>query len=118
VCSVSSSLPMLVVFPILLRRPPTPTLFPYTTLFRSTGLDYSGKEEGNYSLSFNDVLGGSQSTFTPMQMAEAYSTLGNGGTYNERSEEHTSELQSRFDVVCRLLLEKKKNNFGTLDLED
>src|SRR5699024_11662690 len=50
---------------------------------QKTGLDYSGKEEGNYSLTFNDVLGGSQSTFTPMQMAEAYSTLGNGGTYNE-----------------------------------
>ncbi|WP_411841830.1 transglycosylase domain-containing protein [Salinicoccus sp. HZC-1] len=47
------------------------------------GLDYSDKGEGNYTLSFNDVLGGRESTFTPMQMAEAYSTLGNGGTYNE-----------------------------------
>lgn len=49
----------------------------------NVGLDYSEKDEGNYTLSFNDVLGGSQSTFTPLQMAEAYSSFGNGGTYNE-----------------------------------
>lgn len=48
----------------------------------SVGLDYSEKAEGDYSLSFNDVLGGYESRFTPLQMAEAYATLGNGGTYN------------------------------------
>ena len=50
---------------------------------QNVGLDYSNKNDGNYSLTFNDVLGGSQSTFTPLQMAEAYSAIGNGGTYNE-----------------------------------
>lgn len=47
------------------------------------GLDYSNKNEGDYDVSFNDVLGGNQSAFTPLQMAEAYSTLGNNGEYNE-----------------------------------
>ena len=47
------------------------------------GLDYSEKQEGDYTLSFNDVLGGGGSAFTPLQMAEAYSAFGNGGTYNE-----------------------------------
>ncbi|MFC3418216.1 transglycosylase domain-containing protein [Salinicoccus hispanicus] len=48
----------------------------------NVGLDYSEKAEGDYTLSFNDVLGGYESRFTPLQMAEAYATLGNGGTYN------------------------------------
>ena len=47
------------------------------------GLDYSNKNEGDYDVSFNDVLGGNQSAFSPLQMAEAYSTLGNNGEYNE-----------------------------------
>lgn len=47
------------------------------------GLDYSKKEEGNYSLTFNDVLGGSESKFSPLQMAQAYAAFGNGGTFNE-----------------------------------
>lgn len=49
----------------------------------SVGLDYSNKGEGDYEVSFNDVLGGNQSAFSPLQMAEAYSTLGNNGQYNE-----------------------------------
>lgn len=49
----------------------------------NVGLDYSDKDEGEYDVSFNDVLGGNQSAFTPLQMAEAYSTLGNNGEYNE-----------------------------------
>src|SRR5699024_12794436 len=72
-------------FFLLLRRPPRSTLFPYTTLFRSL-----------YVVS---KLFSSSSIFT-------YETL--SLTSNGRSEEHTSELQSRFDLVCRLLLEKKK----------
>src|SRR5690349_23561389 len=66
----------------MLRRPPRSTLFPYTTLFRS-----------KMALVFRWYLGQS-------------SHWANAG---ERSEEHTSELQSRRDLVCRLLLEKKKD---------
>src|SRR5438067_11117154 len=74
-------------FFLLLRRPPRSTLFPYTTLFRSPR---------------------SRSTATacwpPSPTSSRCSTARPG-----RSEEHTSELQSRFDLVCRLLLEKKKS---------
>src|SRR5438105_6031310 len=74
----------------MLRRPPSSTLFPYTTLFRSED-SHSPRE-----LRFD----GSESLIrsTPI------------GKRRVRSEEHTSELQSRVDLVCRLLLEKKKTN--------
>src|SRR2546428_10780049 len=70
-------------FFLMIRRPPRSTLFPYTTLFRST---------------------------LPVQrLREPDEQLGRVGVRGERrSEEHTSELQSRSDLVCRLLLEKKK----------
>src|SRR5260370_18924802 len=76
-------------FFLMIRRPPRSTLFPYTTLFRSSATasiprrfkppasSYGGKAHENYS-------------------------------YDDRSEEHTSELQSHLNLVCRLLLEKKK----------
>src|SRR5206468_4544127 len=70
----------------MLRRPPRSTLFPYTTLFRSFGmLMVFGTPDRGWSAS-------RRNTRTP----------------GPRSEEHTSELQSRSDLVCRLLLEKKK----------
>src|SRR5437868_14811999 len=75
-------------FFLMIRRPPRSTLFPYTTLFRSV-----------------DVLGREPDDRARCEGFEAV-------TYS-RSEEHTSELQSRFDLVCRLLLEKKKNNKKT-----
>ncbi len=49
----------------------------------SVGLDYSTKNEGEYTVSFNDVLGGGESRFSPLQMAQAYATLGNNGEFNE-----------------------------------
>src|SRR5438132_3004017 len=71
----------------MIRRPPRSTLFPYTTLFRSgQALAQPGDDLGELHLA--RVRGG----FRPLQ----------------RSEEHTSELQSHSDLVCRLLLEKKK----------
>src|SRR5438067_2938523 len=74
-------------FFLMIRRPPRSTLFPYTTLFRSLrALE-------------TKPLNGSQ-LFWATHTAESVPFL--------RSEEHTSELQSRFDLVCRLLLEKKK----------
>src|SRR3712207_7568161 len=83
----------------MIRRPPRSTLFPYTTLFRSRRFWGStrGHAAGNYRFSprgaFSPVLCG----------AGTYSA-----TFRARSEEHTSELQSRQYLVCRLLLEKKK----------
>src|SRR2546422_6169569 len=78
----------------MIRRPPRSTLFPYTTLFRSLRLARAGEfrdEETGYHL---------------IRMSR-YSRL-IAGTLGLRSEEHTSELQSRLHLVCRLLLEKKK----------
>src|SRR2546425_8152856 len=82
----------------MIRRPPRSTLFPYTTLFRS---------DGQPVLTITDFLdsgvGGS-----PFRLASVTVRYTQGPTLN-RSEEHTSELQSLAYLVCRLLLEKKKN---------
>src|SRR3989475_7017908 len=78
-----------IFFFLMIRRPPRSTLFPYTTLFRS---DTWQVETG--------------------QTSGAYVT----GTFGHRSEEHTSELQSQSNLVCRLLLEKKKQTATALEL--
>src|SRR5690349_24222513 len=80
----------------MIRRPPRSTLFPYTTLFRSGGV-------GQYQLILEDAH---QLEHREAEQAsdQAQHHEGEEG----RSEEHTSELQSRRDLVCRLLLEKKK----------
>src|SRR2546422_7161704 len=90
-------------FFLMIRRPPRSTLFPYTTLFRSIGLN----------------------GFPPFLLASARFLIAGSILYTVlhlrgaaaptraqwiRSEEHTSELQSRLHLVCRLLLEKKKNH--------
>src|SRR5258707_11011174 len=83
----------------MIRRPPRSTLFPYTTLFRSRAYNQS---------QFNRVVAAKRqpgSSFKPF-------------VYLARSEEHTSELQSRQYLVCRLLLEKKKLGFDTVFLPD
>src|SRR2546429_3575312 len=79
-------------FFLMIRRPPRSTLFPYTTLFRSR---CSGLLEGRHRL-------GLRWWRRRRSPAAAQHT-------EQRSEEHTSELQSRLHLVCRLLLEKKKN---------
>src|SRR5258706_747699 len=71
----------------MIRRPPRSTLFPYTTLFRST-------------------VCGSSSLFSQVTLAPG-ATASIVGSQGDRSEEHTSELQSLTNLVCRLLLEKK-----------
>src|SRR5205085_11805270 len=76
----------------LIRRPPTSTLFPYTTLFRSSILGYA------------QLMG--EDAAIPAHRKHAVHVIKRGG---DRSEEHTSELQSQSNLVCRLLLEKKKN---------
>src|SRR5437773_4922332 len=92
-------------FFLMCLRPPRSTLFPYTTLFRSrTALDMAksrlGREEDTCALS----------RCYPPTLRQAASMDGGNGLYGhvKRSEEHTSELQSHHDLVCRLLLEKKK----------
>src|SRR5258706_7805796 len=93
----------------MIRRPPRSTLFPYTTLFRSRGSMYycapelrGPKIEGNSPPAAADVY----------SLGKVLYWLFTGDVYDghERSEEHTSELQSLTNLVCRLLLEKKKKN--------
>src|SRR5206468_12992973 len=83
-------------FFLILRRPPRSTLFPYTTLFRSQPLRriYIPKEDGRQR---------------PISIPSLEDKIVSG----PRSEEHTSELQSRSDLVCRLLLEIKKKKIRT-----
>src|SRR2546429_1203164 len=87
----------------MIRRPPRSTLFPYTTLFRSNHI-YPGPQGGSVgSWSFLSARGDTQA------LAElGFVVVEIEGMGNPRSEEHTSELQSRLHLVCRLLLEKKK----------
>src|SRR5258708_26403937 len=73
-------------FFLMIRRPPRSTLFPYTTLFRSAAIALGGRHLGGGRVMRHD----------------------DGGGNLQRSEEHTSELQSPDHLVCRLLLEKKK----------
>src|SRR5687768_18084504 len=92
----------------MFRRPPSSTLFPYTTLFRSAGCCApcccgpcgSG---GAYGSAPAPAL-------APPTVVEPPVIRGQSPGYAQRSEEHTSELQSRLHLVCRLLLEKKKIN--------
>src|SRR2546426_8261752 len=82
----------------MIRRPPRSTLFPYTTLFRSTGGNRAGR------------FGGSARRSGQRPLGHRGSVLGRSAGVRRRSEEHTSELQSPCNLVCRLLLEKKKKN--------
>src|SRR5690606_41869025 len=85
------------LFFYLMRRPPSSTLFPYTTLFRSTQAAISAAQDAAQQA--QQAAQNSQASMA--RAAQAIQAL-------QRSEEHTSELQSRENLVCRLLLEKKK----------
>src|SRR5947207_5542245 len=86
----------------MMRRPPSSTLFPYTTLFRAAwALNRAARAEPKLNARF---------LATASELATAQERLLADG----RSEEHTSELQSHSDLVCRLLLEKKKTTAAKL----
>src|SRR2546426_5831198 len=95
----------------MIRRPPKSTLFPYTTLFRSC---WGGRATRRGSPRDGTARGASCS---PRRRGAAPSPprcdRACGGGRGTRSEEHTSELQSPCNLVCRLLLEKKKNSAAT-----
>src|SRR5438132_3233517 len=86
----------------MIRRPPRSTLFPYTTLFRSL----SGPWDASDTLSA--LIGMAIIAGVPLVIGLVLLRKAGPAQKNERSEEHTSELQSHSDLVCRLLLEKKK----------
>src|SRR5438874_5033890 len=85
----------------MIPRPPRSTLFPYTTLFRSTESSCSVRRISSRRIASTSAFQLASITLSDTPTVEA--------SWN-RSEEHTSELQSRRDLVCRLLLEKKKKN--------
>src|SRR3712207_7841780 len=102
----------------MIQRPPRSTLFPYTTLFRSPDGPERGRATGVWAAALGagvaigpilsaglDMLGGWRLSYVVTALAAAALAVAVGTV---RSEEHTSELQSRQYLVCRLLLEKKK----------
>src|SRR2546429_6053535 len=92
----------------MIRRPPRSTLFPYTTLFRSLILP-----KNSLNRSLQDTI---------RETAKNPNSGGRAGVYSgpmpHRSEEHTSELQSRLHLVCRLLLEKKQSTYACCTATD
>src|SRR5256885_8472344 len=93
----------------MIRRPPRSTLFPYTTLFRSNAL-LLGIRAARFDtiVTMDDDL-----QHSPEELPKLLAKMEQGFdvVYGTRSEEHTSELQSPCNLVCRLLLEKKKNHY-------
>src|SRR5688572_32666815 len=101
----------------MIRRPPRSTLFPYTTLFRSHQARMGCMQED--AKTYRSRLRGQAATF--LSLIVALATVGGGYVVTNalnidgapRSEEHTSELQSQSNLVCRLLLEKKNYAYLT-----
>src|SRR5687768_17981797 len=93
-------------FFLMIRRPPRSTLFPYTTLFRSAFPPVRAALLVLPAVGIALLVAAESSTLYEVRVGDAVA----------RSEEHTSELQSRLHLVCRLLLEKKKKNNNTQTL--
>src|SRR2546426_12005422 len=94
---------LLFFFFLMIRRPPRSTLFPYTTLFRSWATNNPSHMLADAPSELHIAVGDQGPVAMPRPGEPA-------GRLTVRSEEHTSELQSPCNLVCRLLLEKKKNN--------
>src|SRR2546422_2766185 len=93
----------------MIRRPPRSTLFPYTTLFRShRQAGDTGHPEGMRACAAGALVCSSWASLSGRCSSPSWSRSRRDQDGDERSEEHTSELQSRLHLVCRLLLEKKK----------
>src|SRR5258707_9640588 len=96
----------------MIRRPPRSTLFPYTTLFRSSNT--IADRESSHAIRSSDTMRISRASAITFPRPISRKALGDASMgragKQRRSEEHTSELQSRQYLVCRLLLEKKKKN--------
>src|SRR3712207_8622705 len=97
---------MIFTFVLMMRRPPRSTLFPYTTLFRSRTV--AAPQRAANIVMVTDISGSMNATDVQPDRLTAATDAAKTLT-DKRSEEHTSELQSRQYLVCRLLLEKKKN---------
>src|SRR3712207_7563511 len=100
-------------FFLMIRRPPRSTLFPYTTLFRSQLLRWLGQRRNN-GPPRTSVAGTPIMPIADWANRPTISADGTRVAFDQRLEEHTSELQSRQYLVCRLLLEKKKNQGDTV----
>src|SRR5438105_6303987 len=96
----------------MIRLPPRSTLFPYTTLFRSLGAhpigDFPAVHGARSGKNQDKFLAAPACGHVPVPQAQLQGLGEDPQRLDGRSEEHTSELQSRVDLVCRLLLEKKK----------
>src|SRR5690606_40384885 len=108
---------LLLLLSFMLRPPPRPTLFPYTTLFRSADITIAMGFAGHMLIELIQPLDNEPSVYQETIALRGYGFHHAGiacadvdadSRANQRSEEHTSELQSRENLVCRLLLEKKK----------
>src|SRR5260370_6246775 len=98
----------------MIRRPPRSTLFPYTTLFRSLPLRSPGAVRGEPG-GLRRLRPARRRAAVRSHLSRARSIAAGPPLRIRRSEEHTSELQSHLNLVCRLLLEKKKNCFKIFD---
>src|SRR2546426_4783711 len=95
----------------MIRRPPRSTLFPYTTLFRSPAAPCANSARKSFTPTTIETRIPPTQTSTPSNNRLEQ-------TWASRSEEHTSELQSPCNLVCRLLLEKKKEDDNRHDMEE
>src|SRR2546429_4037723 len=101
----------------MIRRPPRSTLFPYTTLSRSIAQTKTANVTARQEFLKKLVAAAEERTSHTVRYDSAYVRIPHpgGDVPDDRSEEHTSELQSRLHLVCRLLLEKKKTYLEHLD---
>src|SRR5256886_10949576 len=93
----------------MIRRPPRSTLFPYTTLFRSAVVGREHDQDASGSVTYEQLLQEqAERAVEPHHLIVDLARIRAVREIHDRSEEHTSELQSQSNLVCRLLLEKKK----------
>src|SRR5947207_7554171 len=101
----------------MIRRPPRSTLFPYTTLFRSSASETEGETWARSTIStlvpFYEMHKFKELSSVTFRDLREQLYIKKAQMKRQRSEEHTSELQSHSDLVCRLLLEKKNNEIHT-----